>query len=133
MKVDTLKPHVRNVNVRVKVVSKGLAKNVTSRRDYSLHRVAEALVGDETGCVVLNLWDEKIDKFDEGAVFDIKNGYTSLFGGYLRLNIVRYGEAEKVDKEMGEVNTKNNLSETKHETMWYRPTRRPFRRHHRRY
>lgn len=133
VKVDRLKPRIRNVNVMVKLVSKTPARDVTSRRDYSIHRVSDALVGDETGCVILTLWDEKINDFDGGDVIAIRNGYTSLFKGYLRLDIGRYGTTEKVDKEVGEVNTENNLSEKRHETMWSTPTRRPFRRRRRRY
>ena len=131
VKVDTLKPRARNVNVIVKVVSKSQVRNVTSRRDFTVHRVAEALVGDETGCVVLTLWDDKIDDFSPDDVFEIRNGYTPLFRGSLRLNIGRYGEAEKVDREVGEVNTENNLSEKIYEEPFrYRP-RRPFSRRRR--
>jgi len=97
-----------------------------------VHRVAEALVGDETGCVLLNLWDDQISVFNKGDVIEIKNGYTSLFRGFWRMNIVRRGTVEKVDKEIGEVNTENNLSKEMHESFLYRPARIPFRRRRRR-
>lgn len=76
VKVDTLKPRARNLNLIVKVVGVGEPRTVRSRRDGSEHRVAEALVGDETGCVLLSLWDDQIDAFGEGDVFEIRNGYT---------------------------------------------------------
>lgn len=58
VKVDALKPSLRKVNVTVKVVGIGEPRSIASRKDYSVvHRVAEALVGDETGCVLLNLWN----------------------------------------------------------------------------
>jgi len=110
VKVDSLKRIIRNVNVTVKVVAVGEPRSITSRRDDSVHRVAEALVGDETGCVLLNLWDDKISALTKGDVVEVKNGYTSLFRGFLRLNIGRRGAAEKVEREIGEVNTENNLS-----------------------
>ncbi len=127
VKVDTLKPSLRNVNVTVKVVNIGEPRSVTSRRDISVHRVAEALAGDETGCVLLTLWDNQISAFNNGDVIEVKNGYTSLFRGFLRLNIGRQGTAEKVDREIGEVNTENNLSKERHESFQYRPPRRSFR------
>ncbi len=127
VKVDTLKPSLRNVNVTVKVVNIGEPRSVTSRRDISVHRVAEALAGDETGCVLLTLWDDQISAFNNGDVIEVKNGYTSLFRGFLRLNIGRQGTAEKVDREIGEVNTENNLSKERHESFQYRPPRRSFR------
>ena len=133
-KVEGLKPGFRNVNVVVKIVNVGPPRTIFSRRDRSEHRVAEALVGDETGSILLTLWDNQIDTFGPNEVLEIKNGYTSLFRGTLRLNIGRYGTAEKIDKEIGEVNTENNLSEIRHEeTAWYPPTRRPFRRRRARY
>jgi replication factor A1 len=97
-----------------------------------VHRVAEALVGDETGCVLLNVWDDQISVFNKGDVIEIKNGYTSLFRGFLRVNIGRRGTVEKVDKEIGDdVNTENNLSKEMHEPFLYRPPRMPFRRRRR--
>jgi len=133
-KVDVLKPGFRNVNVFVKVVSVEAPRTIFSRRDQAEHRVAEALVGDETGSILLTLWDDQVDAFGSDDVLEIKNGYTSLFKGSLRLNIGRYGTVEKAEKEIGEVNTGNNLSERRYEeTMWSRPYERPFRRRRPRY
>jgi len=131
VKVDALKPSLRKLNVTVKVVGIGEPRSITSRKNYSVHRVAEALVGDETGCILLNLWDDQISAFNKGDVIEIKNGYTSLFRGFLRLNIGRRGTAEKIDKEIGEVNTETNLSKKMHESFLYRPARIPFRRRRR--
>ena len=111
MKVENLKTYSRRVNVKVKVLSKTESREVTSKRSGSTFNVAEALVGDETGCVLLDLWDDDIEKFDEGDVINIRNGYVKLFGGSMRLNIGRYGKAEKIEEDIPEVNTENNLSE----------------------
>ena len=111
MKVENLKTYSRRVNVKVKVLSKTESREVTSKRSGSTFNVAEALVGDETGCVLLDLWDDDIEKFDEGDVINIRNGYVKLFGGSMRLNIGRYGQAEKIEEDIPEVNTENNLSE----------------------
>jgi len=130
--VDALKPSLRKVNVTVKVVDIGEPLSITSRKDYTVHRVAEALVGDETGCVLLNLWDDQINAFNKGDVIEIKNGYTSLFRGFLRLNIGRRGTAEKVNGRIEEVNMENELSKEMHDSFLYRPSRIPFRRRRRR-
>lgn len=124
VKVDSLKRILRNVNVTVKVVDVGEPRSITSRRDYSVHRVAEMLVGDETGCLLLTLWGDKVSVFNNGDVIEVRNGYTSLFRGFLRLKIGRRGTAEKVDRAIGEVNTENNLSNERHESFWYRPAKR---------
>lgn len=111
MKVENLKTYSRRVNVKVKVLSKTESREVTSKRSGSTFNVAEALVGDETGCVLLDLWDDDIEKFDEGDIISIRNGYVKLFRGSMRLNIGRYGQAEKIEEDIPEVNTENNLSE----------------------
>lgn len=132
LKVDALKPSLRNVNVTVKVIGIGGSKQITSRKNRSVHSVSEALVGDETGCVVLNLWDEQIKVFNRDDVVQIKDGYTSLFRGFMRLNIGRRGTVEKVDEEIGEVNTNNNLSREMHNSSLFKSYKRPFRRRRRR-
>jgi replication factor A1 len=110
VKVESLDPESRQVNVTVKVVSKGQARETTSRRDGSTHRVVDALVGDETGSVYLTLWDDNIDKVNEGDTINVKNGYVSLFRGSMRLNIGRYGSMEASDRPIENVNADNNLS-----------------------
>jgi replication factor A1 len=111
MKVGDLKTYSRRVNVKVKVLSKTETREVASRRSGSTLSVAEALVGDDTGCVLLNLWEEDIEKVDEGDIITITNGYVKLFKGSMRLNIGRYGQTEKIEEDIPEVNTENNLSE----------------------
>jgi len=116
VKIGELTPNSKAVNVVAKVVSKGEVRSTTSGRDYSAHRVVDALVGDETGCVYLNLWDDNIDKVKEGDILKIKNGYVNLFRGNIRLNIGRYGSFEVVTEPMiKEVNTENNVSSKQYE------------------
>jgi len=115
VKIETLTPNSRGVNTIVKVVSKGEVRSVTGR-DYSVRRVADALVGDETGCVYMTLWDDKIDAISEEATLSITNGYINLFRGNIRLNIGKYGSYELVeDSPIKEVNTENNVSDKKYE------------------
>ena len=110
VKVENLDPESRQVNVTVKVVSKGQPRETVSRRDGSTHRVVDALVGDETGSVYLTLWDDNIDKVNESDTIIVKNGYISLFRGSMRLNIGRYGSLETGAQPIENVNADNNLS-----------------------
>jgi replication factor A1 len=115
VKVETLSPNSRGVNTIVKVVSKGEIRSVTGR-DYSVRRVADALVGDETGCLYMTLWDEKIDAINDGSTLQITNGYINLFRGNMRLNVGKYGSYEVLeDSPIEEVNTENNLSDKRYE------------------
>lgn len=114
-KITDLKSDSREINIVAKVVSKSEVRNVTGR-DYSVHRVADALVGDETGCLYLTLWDDNIDKIPDEATIRVTNGYINLFRGNMRLNIGRYGSFELLEESpITEVNTENNLSDKEYE------------------
>ena len=52
-----------------------------------------------------------IEKVEIGKAYAVKNGYTSLFKGSLRLNIGRYGELEESKDEIAEINQENNISD----------------------
>ena len=114
-KITDLTTSSREINIVVKVVSKSEVRNVTGR-DYSVHRVADALVGDETGCLYLTLWDDNIDKIPDESTIRVTNGYINLFRGNMRLNIGRYGSFELLEESpITEVNTENNLSDKEYE------------------
>ena len=123
MKIERLTPNSREVNVVAKVVSKSEVRTVSGRSDFSTHKVADALVGDETGCVYLTLWDDNIDQIDKEDTIRIENGYVKLFRGNMRLNIGKYGSFKVLDESpIQEVNTENNLSEKRYEQeRRYRP------------
>ena len=121
VKVGELTPTSRAVNVIAKTVSKSEVRNIAAGRDGAPHRVSDALVGDDTGCVYLTLWDDNIEKVKEGDTVNVKNGYINLFRGNMRLNVGRYGTLEIAEQPFeGEVNTENNLSSKVYE----RPPRR---------
>ncbi|MFH1545424.1 MAG: hypothetical protein ABIE23_05075 [archaeon] len=115
-KVAELRPFQKRVELLVKVVEKTEEREVTSRLDNTTHRVSEAVVGDETGTILLTLWDDLIDKIEQDKVYKVTNGYTSLFKNTLRLNIGRYGTIEDSSEEIGEVNSDNNVSEKEIQT-----------------
>ena len=116
VKIGELTLNSKAVNVTTKVVSNSEVRNTRSGRDYTEHRVVDALVGDETGCIYLTLWDDNIEKVKEGDTLNIKNGYITLLRGNMRLNIGRYGSFEIVkESQIKEVNTENNLSNKQYE------------------
>ncbi|HDH07217.1 MAG TPA: single-stranded DNA-binding protein [Thermoproteales archaeon] len=130
VKVRELNPTSRNFDIRVKVLEVGDERIITSRRDGSQHRVADALVGDETGVVKMTLWDDRIDEFREieGSTIIVRNGYIGVFRNSMRLNIGRYGKIEESEEEIEDINYENNISEQYVEA----PTRFGRRRRYRR-
>ena len=124
IKVEKLTPRLREVNIVVKVVSKSEARTVSE----GAHTVVDALVGDETGSVILTLWDDSISQIEEGDTAKITNGYVNLFRGNMRLNIGRYGNMEVLEESpIDEVNTENNLSEKEYEQERRYDRRRDYR------
>jgi len=120
VKVSDLQAFSKQVNTTVKIVQKGEARETVSRQDGTTHRVLDALVGDETGAIYMTLWDDNIDKVNEGDSVTVKNGYVRPFKGSMRLNIGRYGSLEPAETALGEVNTQNNLSDKVVEERPYR-------------
>lgn len=110
-KIGELRTYSRRVNLVAKILNIGEPREVTSSTNGRFHQVAEALIGDSTGTVFLTLWDEYVGKFSDGDVIELENGYAGTFRGRLRLNIGKYGNAKKVDMEINQIETENNMSE----------------------
>ncbi|MHA2059255.1 MAG: hypothetical protein ACW976_00530, partial [Candidatus Ranarchaeia archaeon] len=110
-KVSDLGPSSRSVNLKVQAKSRNEIREVSSRRDGQTHRVTEILVGDESAVVFMTVWDDMIEQIEDGKSYALKNGYTSLFKGNIRLNIGRYGEIEEAEKAVKKVNEEENVSD----------------------
>ncbi|MBU2477059.1 hypothetical protein KKG83_06325 [Candidatus Micrarchaeota archaeon] len=115
MKISELRPFQKKVELTVKVLEKNEVREVTSKLDNSSHKVTEALVGDDSGTILLTLWDDMIDKVELEKNYKVNNAYTSLFKNSLRLNIGRYGELTDSEEDVAEVNKENNLSDKEFE------------------
>ncbi|MBU7044007.1 MAG: single-stranded DNA-binding protein [Theionarchaea archaeon] len=110
MSVAELTRSSRKVNIKVHVVRKNPTNQVVSRKDGSTYDIAEALVGDPSGCILMTLWNEDIKLVEEGKNYHIFNGYVSVFKNSMRLNLGRNGTLEKIDEDIA-ANEKVNVSE----------------------
>ena len=108
-KVKDLTPEAKQTNVLVKVVSKGERRTIDSKFGGS-RQLAEAVVGDETGTILLSLWEDQIDSVGAGETVMIDNGYVSLVRGHMRLNVGKYGSFQMTETQIPEVNTAVDLS-----------------------
>lgn len=118
LKIRDLKPNSRWFTITVKVLKLGEEKTVLSRRDGNQHRVAEALVGDETGTILMSLWDDDIDKVKDlvGSTIKLQNGFVSLYRGSMRLGLGKFGSIEEAEKDISEVDETVNVSERRFES-----------------
>ena len=113
--VAELKPRMKNVTISFKVIAMGEERAIESRRDGSSHRVCDITVGDTSGTVQVPLWDDAIDSIEEGATYNLTNGYTGIFRGNLRLNVGRYGKLDVSEEAIEEVNMDVDMSLEEHE------------------
>ncbi len=91
MRIENLREGMKRVDVEAKVVEKNDAREVQSKfRDETL-RVADFIIGDETGTIKLTLWNEQIDQVGVNDTVKIENGYVTSFRGEIQLNVGKYG------------------------------------------
>jgi replication factor A1 len=120
-KVKDLTPRSNKANVLVKVMGVGEPKEISNKFGGEPRKVAEARVGDETGTILLSLWQDQIGSVKEGDVLFIENGYVSLVRGHMHLNVGKYGRMTKSDKEIPNLNTEIDVSAAEQEPGGFRP------------
>lgn len=62
-------------------------------------KVANSVLKDDSGEIVLTLWNEDVERFKVGDTVHVKNGYVSEWQGSLQLSAGRYGELVKDGEE----------------------------------
>jgi len=107
IKIADLKPESRKVNLLVKVIGVDEPRDIETR--YGSKHLAEATIADDSGSLIMTLWEEQVGTIEKGDVLQIENAYISLVRGTMRLNLGRYGKMHKLDEEL-EVNTEPNMS-----------------------
>jgi len=113
-KVKDLTPASKQVNVLVKVVSLSEEREITSKFGEA-RKLVEATVGDETGTVLLTLWNDQIGQIHKDETLLIDNGYVTLVRGHIRLNVGKYGTMAKSEQMIENVNTALDVSAVEYE------------------
>ncbi|MFX1577124.1 MAG: single-stranded DNA-binding protein [Promethearchaeota archaeon] len=113
-KLENLQPFQRGITIHFQVIKTEAVRKVKSRHDDSNHRVADILIGDETGLMRLTLWDDEISQVEDGKAFRLVNGQSGLFQGHIQVSLGRNGKLELSEHTIPEVNTKRNLSAKTH-------------------
>ena len=114
LKISQLEPRMSDVKVIFKVVERGETREVVSRRDGTTNRVADVIVGDDTGTVVISAWNETIDKLEPGTTFELTNGHTGLYRGQLRLKMNKESILSEAEESIDEINEESDMSSTNH-------------------
>lgn len=92
LKVEELRAGMGNVTVEGEVLEKSQARMVRSRRRrWESLSVADAGFGDDTGRLVLTLWNEQIKMVGVGDHIRVENGYVGSYQGVKQLSTGRTG------------------------------------------
>ncbi|GKA55652.1 putative nucleic acid-binding, OB-fold protein [Tanacetum coccineum] len=111
-KINQLRPGAFGLNLTVKVVdSKAIqtrgGRNGNQGRNM---RLAECLVGDETGVVVFTARNEQVDAMKEGSTVILRNAKIDMYKGSMRLAVDRWGRVESTESADFSANVDCNLS-----------------------
>ncbi|KAK1302315.1 Uncharacterized protein QJS10_CPB12g00202 [Acorus calamus] len=121
-KVDQLRPGTNGHTLTVKVVSSKmiLQKGRGGRPDgpqMRQMRIAECLVGDETGMIVFTARNEQVDLLKPNTTVILRNAKIDMFKGSMRLSVDKWGRIEITDPADFTVKEDNNLSLVEYELV----------------
>ncbi|XP_040986632.1 uncharacterized protein At4g28440-like isoform X2 [Juglans microcarpa x Juglans regia] len=118
-KVDQLKPGTGGHTLTVKVLTSNtvLAKGRSVSQHLRQTRIAECLVGDETGAIVFTARNEQVDLMQPGATVIIRNAKIDMFKGSMRLAVDKWGRVEITEPANFTVKEDNNLSLIEYELV----------------
>lgn len=92
MKIKELRNGMRKIDLVAKVLEISEPREVVSKFDGRVYRVADAVIGDDTGTIKLSLWNEQIGRIKVNDMIKIENGYVRTFRGEKQLNVGRFGK-----------------------------------------
>ncbi|CAF1923607.1 hypothetical protein Bca4012_069657 [Brassica carinata] len=122
VKVDELKPGKSGYNLTVKVVESNpvtpaTRKNGSLTRPFRTHRIAECLIGDDTGCILFTARNDQVDVMKTGATVTLRNAKIDMFKDTMRMAVDKWGLIQVTDPVSFEVNRQNNLSLVEYELV----------------
>jgi len=79
------------LNVKGTVIEIASTREVASRWDGRLYRVAKAVIRDDTDTIPFSLWNTQIELVQVGDTVELTDVYVSVFRGVKQLNIKRSG------------------------------------------
>ncbi|KAL4319201.1 hypothetical protein GQ457_18G021930 [Hibiscus cannabinus] len=118
-KVDQLRPGTSGHTLTVKVVSTKmvLQKGRADGPQVRQMRIAECLVGDETGMIIFTARNDQVDLMKEGATLTFRNAKIDMFKGSMRLAVDKWGRIEVAEPASFSVKEDNNLSLIEYELV----------------
>ncbi|KAK9925280.1 hypothetical protein M0R45_033609 [Rubus argutus] len=118
-KVHQLQPDTKGHTLIVKVVDsktvlqKGRPDGIQVRQ----MKIAECLVGDETGTIIFTARNEQVDMMSTGATVILRNAKIDMFKGSMRLAVDKWGRVEVTEPASFTVRENYNMSLVEYELV----------------
>ncbi|KAJ4974398.1 hypothetical protein NE237_007572 [Protea cynaroides] len=118
-KVDQLRPGTTGHTLTVKVVSTKmvLQKGRPDGPQVRQMRIAECLIGDETGMIVFTARNDQVDLMKPDSTVILRNAKIDMFKGSMRLAVDKWGRVEVTEPASFTVKEDNNLSLVEYELV----------------
>ncbi|KAL2484067.1 Nucleic acid-binding [Forsythia ovata] len=124
VKVDSLKPGTNGHTLIVKVLTSNTVLSKKPRNTMSFRgpqnqntRIAECLIGDETGTILFTARNNQVDLMKPDNTLILRNAKIDMFKGSMRLAVDKWGLVEVTEPENFVVKEDNNLSLVEYELV----------------
>jgi replication factor A1 len=99
-KIEDLRVGMKKINIIAEVFETAEPSKVhTQFRDNAV--VSNAIIGDETGKILLCLWDQQIGSVSVGDHIEVKNAHVATFKGEKQLRLGKNGSITVIEKPIG--------------------------------
>jgi replication factor A1 len=99
-KIEDLRVGMKKISIIAKVLETAEPSKVhTQFRDNAV--VSNAIIGDETGKILLCLWDQQIGSVSVGDYIEVKNAHVATFKGEKQLRLGKNGSITVIEKPIG--------------------------------
>jgi len=106
MKIEDLRVGMKKISVIAKVLETSEPSKVhTQFRDNAL--VSNAWIGDETGKIMLCLWDQQVKAVSLGDFIEVKNAHVAMFKGERQLRLGKNGKIKILENPLQNETTQN--------------------------
>lgn len=115
--IDKLRPDTSGHNLVVKVVDVKVVLTRQGTRLQQQSRIAECLIGDQTGVIIFTARNEQVDTVQEGEYLILRNAKIDMYKGSMRLAVNQWGKVERMEKQDFEPKVDHNLSLVEYELV----------------
>jgi hypothetical protein len=99
LKIEDLRVGMKKINVSAEVREVSEPSKVhTQFRDNAV--VSNAVIADETGKILLCLWDQQVNTVHPGDCVEVKNAHVAMFKGERQLRLGKNGSVSIVEKPL---------------------------------